>query len=103
MKEKIIKLLAEAQITSVGLYTRSDEYKGFWLDDDDATLFTHENIRAGLDATFSETKPVINDLRIEGFLELIHAVDSDYKPYGSGFSLTFEGLKYAVDNNLITP
>jgi len=100
MKEQIIKeLTGSGQVTDIGTYTRSQEYKGYWLNDDDAPLCPYEFFNQI--GTREEVKKAMLELRNDGLVELMPAVDDDGFPNGSGWALTEKGLHYAVDNDLV--
>lgn len=99
MKNDIIKQLANSgQITEFDSYVRSKQYKGFWLSDNDAPLLTYEFFE-GLEKKV--LKSTMLELRNDGLVELMPAIDYDGNPNGSGWSLTYNGLVYAVENKLI--
>jgi len=100
MKNTILKHLAENQLTEFGSFARSEEYKGYWLNDD-CELFTYKMLSDALNITTTELKKVIIEIRNSGLVELVQAVDSDGGINGSAWSITEKGMIYAVDNNLV--
>lgn len=98
-KNKILGRLSDGQVTDIGSYTRSKEYKGYWLSDNDAPLYPYEFLNEI--APLAELKVLMLELRNDGLVTLCPAVDSDGKPNGSGWSLTEKGLEYVVDNSLV--
>jgi hypothetical protein len=102
MKDKILSFFSERQVIEVGYgYPRGGEYKGYCLNDDEAPLYTYKCLSDF--GELSELKKVMKEMRDDGLVELIPAVDYDeYKPNGSGWGLTEKGLHYVVDNNLVT-
>jgi len=101
MKEKIIKYLANNQLTEFGRKGDRDEYKGFWINDDDCPLFTYDILFKDLNIPVSELKEIMLEMRNIGLIKLVPAVDYDYDLNGSGWLITEKGMIYAVDNNLI--
>jgi hypothetical protein len=101
MKDKILSFFSERQViyTEYG-YPRGHSYKGYSLNDDEAPLYTYKCLSDF--GTVAELKKAMKEMRDAGLVELIPAVDYDeYKPCGSGWSLTEKGMVYVVDNNLI--
>ena len=91
--------ISERQVTDVDLYTRSKEYKGYWLSDNDAPLYPYRFFKEI--APFDELKKMMRELRNKGLIVLVPAVDYEGRLNGSGWSLTEKGLEYVVDNNLV--
>ena len=100
MKDKILKYLANYQVRFEGMYPRYEEYKSFCINDDDCPVFGYRHLSELGD--LKEIKPIMIELRNDGLVELVTAVDYDNgKPHGSGWTLTQKGLIYVVDNNLV--
>ena len=95
-----MKLLAEHQLTDYGYLTRSEEYKGYWVNDNECHAFTYNCLSGHIEASLEELKKEMIELRNAGLVELVPTVDSDYRPSGSGWFITEKGMIYAVDNNL---
>lgn len=102
LSKKVLKLLAEEQATEFGTFPRSEEYKGWWLNDDECTLLLYRYIERVAGIPKAELKPLMIELRNNGLVELIPAVNADGAPNGSGWSITYKGLQFAVDNGLLT-
>lgn len=100
MKEKILKFMCENQVTESDRLTRGEGYDGFYLNDDDCPLCTYSYINDGT-MDLKEMKAAMIEMRNDGLVELLNAVDCDGMPNGSGWSLTEKGLKYCVENKLI--
>lgn len=100
MKDKILKYLANYQVRFGGMYPRYEEYKGFCINDDDCPVFGYRHLSELGD--IKEIKQIMIELRNNGLVELVTAVDYDNgKLHGSGWTLTQKGLIYVVDNNLV--
>lgn len=100
MKEKILRFMCEVQVTDSSSYTRGEGYGGFWLNDNDCPLCTYSYINDGT-MPLKEMKSAMIEMRNDGLVELMNAVDYEGRPNGSGWSLTDKGLKYCVENKLI--
>ncbi len=87
-------------MTEFSTYSRG-EYKGFHINDDDCPVFTYSLINPYIKVPLVELKRVMIEMRNDGLVELLNAVDIDGKPNGSGWSITLKGLEFAVENNLI--
>jgi hypothetical protein len=101
MKDKILSFFSERQVIETGYgYPRGDDYKGYSLNDDESPLYTYKCLSDF--GTSTELKKVMREMRDDGLVELVPAVDyHEYKPCGSGWGLTQKGLEYVVDNELI--
>lgn len=91
--------MAEVQVTDSSSFTRGEGYGGYWLNDDDCPLCTYASINNGYD--LKEMKTAMIEMRNDGLVELMNAVDCDGRVSGSGWSLTDKGLKYCVENKLV--
>jgi len=100
-EKTIIKYLAENQLTEFGSLARSNEYKGYWVNDDECPLFTYKILSEELKISIPELKKVMIEMRNSGKVELVLAVDYDSIINGSAWSITEKGMIYAVDNNLV--
>ena len=100
-EETIIKYLAENQLTEFGSSARSNEYKGYWLQDDECPLYTYKMLFEALKIPTTELKKVMIEMRNSQLVELAQAVDNDGGINGSAWCITEKGMIYAVDNNLV--
>lgn len=99
VKKAIVRFFSKRQITDFDSYVRSKEYKGYWLNDNDAPVYPYRSIDLGYSLdTISEA---IKEMKLDGLVELVLAVNEEGRPNGSGWSLTEKGLHFAVDNDLI--
>ena len=97
-EETIIKYFAYNQLTEFGSLARSNEYKGYWLKDDECPLYTYKILFEALNIPIAELKKVMIEMRNRGLVELVQAVDRDGGINGSAWSITEKGMIYAVDN-----
>lgn len=101
MKDKVIKYLCELQVTESSSFSRG-EYGGFYINDDDCPLAPYAFIESNTGILLKELKSLMIEMRNEGLVVILMACDSEGKPNGSAWSITEKGLKYAVDNKLVT-
>jgi DNA-binding HxlR family transcriptional regulator len=64
-------------------------------------VYAYKHIEAETGFDRNMLKEVMQDLRNNGIVELIPAVNYDGVPCGSGWSLTEKGMIYAVDKELV--
>lgn len=98
MKEEILKELCKVQVTEYGGYSRG-EYEGFYINDDDCPVVRYKDIQTK--SPLKELKKAMIEMRNDGMVELVNAVDHEGRPHGSGWYITQKGLKYAVENKLV--
>lgn len=102
LKHKVLAFMGERQATECDRYARSDEYKGFWLNDDDAPAYRYADITYETKVQLPWAKKIMREMRDDGMVELVMTIDSvNCAPCGSGWFLTYKGLQYAVDNDLV--
>lgn len=101
MKNTLLAYLCVLQVTESSSFSRG-EYKGFYINDDECPLATYSLIEHETKLTRDEIKKDMIEMRNEGLIELLHAVNGEGCPNGSGWSITEKGLAYAVENNLVT-
>ncbi len=101
LKEKIIEYICSIQVTEFDLYSRG-EYGGYFIKDDECMLVVYSMLEKETGEPLKKLKETMKTMRNDGLVELMVAVDYDGNPSGSGWSITVKGLKYAVENKLIT-
>lgn len=99
-QEKILRHMCEVQVTDSSSFTRGEGYGGYWLNDDDCPLCTYNSINDGT-MVLKDMRIVMIQMRNDGLVELVNAVDYEGRPNGSGWSLTDKGLQYCAENKLI--
>ena len=101
MKDKILKELALQQVRFECSFPRGEEYKGFAVNDDMAPALRYSYFE--IEAPLSLLKSTMKEIRNEGLVELVMTIDSvEEKPSGSGWFITDKGMRYVVDNGLIS-
>lgn len=65
----------------------------YYLNDDETPLMSYRLLAQGLKVDKSRLQIEMKELRNSGLVELVPAVDQDYMPSGSGWTLTAEGVK----------
>lgn len=100
MKDKILKYLCELQVTESSSLSRG-EYGGFYINDDDCPLAPYAFIESNTEIPLNDLKKEMIEMRNDGLVVILTAVDSDGRPNGSAWSITEKGLKYAVENKLV--
>jgi transcription initiation factor IIE alpha subunit len=66
-------------------------------------IFPYSQIAEELKLTSTEIKPTMIQMRNDGLVILLGAVDEEGMMNGSGWAITEKGLQYAVENKLLTP
>lgn len=100
MKREILTELALQQVRYECSFPRGEKYKGFAVNDDMAPALRYCCFK--IEAPLPLLKSTMKELRNEGLVELVPTVDCDGDPSGSGWVITDKGMRYAVDNELIT-
>jgi len=101
MKEQILKYFCEQQTTDID-YLVSDGFEGIYIKDDECPCVRYSCIEKEFNKTKAEIQPIFIEMRNDGLIELKPTVDSDYIPHGSGWFITSKGVKYAVENKIIS-
>ena len=98
---KIIKYLAENQLTEFKYLAIGKEYKGYCIRDDECPLYTYKILSKELNMSIPKINKVMLKMRNSQLVELAQAVDNDGGINGSAWCITEKGMIYAVDNNLV--
>lgn len=103
IKNQILAFFAAAQVIDYKGFVRSDEYKGFWINDDEVPAYRYSDIQEETQRPLGNLKILMKEMRNDGLVELVTTIDSvNYAPCGSGWFITYKGLQYVVDNNLVS-